>query len=156
MPSVLAEGRRTSGRTVVSSIGEGRRRAKARGGENQRRRDSSEIPESLPKCDHCIFYRARGASRTVTSLGAAWPVLRAFYRAGRCGRYTCRSRFSCLFAAQRALGRGLKNSPMPVHARYLFRYSKRRPTRRSLLCEPRHQFPAIPAQIISTICVIDD
>lgn len=62
----------------VSPI-EKRRRAKVRRGENQRRRDSLKIPKSLPKCDHCIFYRARGIAN-----GFFGPPciksLRAFYR----------------------------------------------------------------------------
>lgn len=51
----------------------------ARRSESQRRQDSLEIPKSLPKCDHCIFYRARGIAN-----GFFDPPhiesLRAFYR----------------------------------------------------------------------------
>lgn len=46
--------------------------------ENQRR-DSLKIPKSLPKCDRCIFYRARGIAN-----GFSGPPCiespRAFYR----------------------------------------------------------------------------
>jgi len=61
------------------SLIEKRKRMEVRRGENQRRRDSLEISKSLPKCDHCIFYRARGIAN-----GFFGPPciesLRAFYR----------------------------------------------------------------------------
>lgn len=49
-------------RGMASGIADRERQASGgtKRGENQRRRDSLEIPKSLPKCDHCIFYRARG------------------------------------------------------------------------------------------------
>lgn len=93
---------------AVSLIEVGRR-AKVRRGENQRRRDSLEIPKSLPKCDHCIFYRARGiANGFLRSSLHREPA--CILSPGRCRRYTCRSRFSFLFATQRAFQRGLKSS----------------------------------------------
>jgi len=75
--------------------------------------------ESLPKCDRCIFYRARGIANAhpgPACIGGHACILSS----GRCRRYTCRSRFSPFFATQRVLGRDRKFTTMRLHARYLF------------------------------------
>lgn len=91
------------------SLIEKERWGKVRRGANQRRRDSLEIPKSLPKCDHCIFYQARGIAN-----GFFGPPciksLRAFYRPVAAGVTPADLDFLSFFATQRAFQRGLKSS----------------------------------------------
>lgn len=84
------------------------KRAKARRGENQRRRDSLKIPKSLPKCDRCIFYRAWGIAN-----GFSGPPciesLRAFYRPVAADVTPADLDFIFSLATQRTPRRGLKS-----------------------------------------------
>jgi len=75
--------------------------------------------ESLPKCDRCIFYRARGIANALPG-PACIRVHACILSSGRCRRYTCRSRFSPFFATQHVLRRDRKFTAMRLHARYLF------------------------------------
>lgn len=95
------------------------RRAKARRGENQRRRDSWKIPKSLPKCDRCIFYRAWGIAN-----GYSGPPcigsLRAFYRPVAAGVTPADLDFLSFLATQCTPSARLKIHWFYLLVRYLF------------------------------------
>lgn len=67
--------------------------------ESERHTGRLEIPKSLPKRDHCIFYRARGIARGFTGPPRIESP-RAFYHPVAAGVTPADPRFSFLFAAR--------------------------------------------------------
>lgn len=67
--------------------------------ESERHTGRLEIPKSLPKRDHCIFYRAWGIARGFTGLPRIESP-RAFYHPVAAGVTPADPRFSFLFAAR--------------------------------------------------------